>query len=129
MTTLTPRADLERLRAWRTYLLAIAQAGQGFQNVLAPHRALLTPSYASLAPWHEAGWQLMGAGLIVSAALMIFAATRPAGHVLGAVLMGVLVVGVLLHGYWPGLLILACGLHLGEVAQLGRDAARRKAGG
>jgi hypothetical protein len=121
-------ADLQGLRLWRTWLLVVAQIGQGLQNILAPDRALATAAYRALRAWHAAGWQVVGAALILSAVLLTAAPTRPAGHVLGAVVFGVLLVACLLRGYWPGLILLTCGLHLGEVAQLGRERARREAG-
>lgn len=110
-----PERYLPKLRRWRTWLLIVTGAGQGAQWVLAPSRALSTPAYAATDVIGTAGWRTLGAGLVVVSLLMLAGGTtRYLGHALGAALYLLLTAACAVNLYWPSLLVLAAGLHLGE---------------
>lgn len=120
--------DLAALRNWRTWLLIAAAFLQGGQYVLAPQRPLTTPAYRALRIIGEPGWVGIGAVLLTLAVLLasLPQPQRWPVHAIAMFVYLVLIFATALRGYSPGLLVLAAGLHAGEVRLAGRISHKER---
>lgn len=124
--TPTPR-QLEALRSWRTWLLALGALVQGVQYVTRPSVPLSTPAYVELVSWGPGGWRLFGGLLMAVGAWLSLVHTEWAllGHAAGVIIYAALVVASFEGHVIPAVLLVILGLHGGEVAVWVRGQTRR----